>query len=594
MLEIIISTIILSESFESNFPPSGWVKLDLGTSSSDGWQRTTSKKRTGNYSAYVSYSPPNNMKNEWLITPAINLSSYTKAFLIFYEDQEWWGSYGLYHRIRISTTSQTDTSTFTIVKEMTPNNHQINGFSGDPVLVDISSFTGNSTVYIAFQYVGQDEDNWFIDDVQVFIPYDYDVKPLRIVNPKPFVGSGNILPTIRIINYGIQNVSNVPVRLKIKDHNNNLVYEQVLNVNSLNSFDSTTLSFPSFTGNNEKVYKLELITELANDQDRTNDTLRMNVYTYTTPQKPLFERFTNTSCGPCAIADPYMEQIYETYLYNIGFIVYHTWWPAPSDPFYVYNTSQNQLRTYYYGVNAVPWVWINGVVNGKANYTSWQSLVEQEMNYRKTPIIITFNIANSFVSSSGNGQISFNINQIGEMEDEIYKIRVAIVEDSIYYSAANGTNFHPMTFRTLIEDSFIPQTGQNITKTYNFTFKPDLSAPDNPDSVNFDKLVAVVFIQRDNDKSVWAVDVYKFETIDVVENVNDKNLFLLRGKIFLFNLNEQKVVNVRIFNVSGRLVIDKSFDIKNKLEYTPKLNKGIYIYNVEIGGRKWEGKLLYY
>ncbi len=195
MLEILFSTVILSESFESGFPPSGWLKLDLGTSSSDGWQRTTSKKRTGSYSAYVNYAPANNIKNEWLITPAINLSSYPKAFLIFYEDQEWWGQYGLYHRIRVSTTSQTDTSIFTIVREMTPNNHQINGFSGDPVIVDISSFVGNSTVYIAFQYVGQNEDNWFIDDVQVFIPYDYDVKPLRIVNPKPFVGSNNIIPS---------------------------------------------------------------------------------------------------------------------------------------------------------------------------------------------------------------------------------------------------------------------------------------------------------------------------------------------------------------------------------------------------------------
>ncbi len=362
----------------------------------------------------------------------------------------------------------------------------------------------------------------------------------------------------------------------------------------LNSFDSTTLSFPSFAGNNEKIYKLELITELADDQDRTNDTLRMNVYTYTTPQKPLFERFTNTSCVPCAAADPYMHQIYETYLYNIGFIVYHTWWPSQNDPFYVYNIPQNQARTYYYDVNGVPWVWINGVVDASFQYLNWQNLVEAEMNYRKTPIIITFNSANSYVGSSGNGQISFNINQIGEMEDEIYKIRVAIVEDSIYYSAENGTNFHLMTFRTLIEDSLIPQTGQNITKTYNFTFKPDLSVPDNPDSVNFDKLVAVVFIQRDSDKSVWAVDVYKFETMEVVEGGNDKNLFSLKEKRFLFNLSERKIVNVKIYNVSGSLVIDKSFDVKGKFEWMPDLNKGIYIYKVEIGGKKWEGKLLYY
>ncbi|MCS7244825.1 MAG: choice-of-anchor J domain-containing protein [candidate division WOR-3 bacterium] len=592
MIYILLSNIIFSESFEGgSFPPTGWVKLDLGTSNSDGWQRTTSKKRSGNYSAYVSYQPSANTKNEWLITPAINLSNYTKAFLIFYEDENWWFSYGGVHRIRISTTSQTDTNSFVIVREMTPANHSITGFSGDPVMVDISSFVGNSTVYIAFQYQGKDRDDWFIDDVRVFVPYHYDVKPVKILNPKPFVGSNIILPNVQIMNYGVNNLTNIPVRLIIRDFNNNIVYNEIKYVNSLNSFEYSNVSFPQFTGLNNKIYKLEVITELQNDQDRSNDTIRMNAYTYITSQKPLFERFTNTSCGPCGPADNYMHQIYQTYLYNVGIVVYHTWWPSSSDPMYVYNTSQNQQRTNYYSVNAVPWAWINGTVNASSSYTQWMNLVNSEMNYRKTPILFAFDNTNSYVSLSGNGQIAFHINQVGEMESGNYKIRIAILEDSIYYSAANGTQFHPMTFRHLIEDNFSPSTNQNIYKTYTFTFRPDKAPPDNIDSVNVDKMVAVVFIQRDDDKSVWAVDVYKFVNVNVSEDKKDSN-FYLKGNSFILIGNN--LANLKIYDVSGKLLIDRSFNLKGKIEFIPKLKRGLYIYKAEIGSKTWEGKFLYY
>lgn len=47
---IISAGLILSQDFEGAFPPSGWVKLDLGASSSDGWRRASYKARSGVYS----------------------------------------------------------------------------------------------------------------------------------------------------------------------------------------------------------------------------------------------------------------------------------------------------------------------------------------------------------------------------------------------------------------------------------------------------------------------------------------------------------------------------------------------------------------
>ncbi len=609
MLSLLVSSgFVFQEDFEGAFPPSGWVVLDHGDATGDSWEKSNRKARSGTYSALVDYTPASNMKNEWLVTPAVDLSGATHALLMFYEDENYWPSYGDLHEILVSTTSQTDTTTFTSVLQMSPNNHAIRGFGGPPVIVDISPFAGNSTVYIAFRYRGQDEDNWYIDDVSVYVPYDYDVRPLSIVEPSEYT-SPNFTPRVKVQNYGNNTITSLPVRFILKDPSGSVVYNQQVSASvNLDFLDTATITFPAFNGSADLYYEYNIITELASDMNRANDTVRGYLFTYSTPMMVLFERFTQHNCGPCAAADPYQLNIYRTHLsgdqYTIGMITYHAWWPGSNnDPFYKYDTMPQRQRILYYGVTGVPDLWLNGVVNG-GYWTGWSSKVGAEESYRKTPLSFTVDtdISKTFVREDATGitgKLTLTVNQNNPMLSKAYRLRVVIVQDSVYYNAPNGTDFHIMKFRHWIDTSFTASSAGSTT-TYQFDFfLPNPTWSSDP-GLDVNHLAAVFFVQSDEDHKVWGVGTFNFRN-SVGVGVAEKNpgksaagvrLLVRNAELNILSQGEREV-DVSIFSTSGRKVFGGRFLVNGKKSISPDLPEGVYFYVVRAGDRSWYGKLLY-
>ncbi|MFQ5335492.1 MAG: hypothetical protein ACE5DN_05400, partial [Flavobacteriales bacterium] len=69
----------------------------------------------------------------------------------------------------------------------------------------------------------------------------------------------------------------------------------------------------------------------------------------------LFEHYTNDGCNPCAQQNPvFINTILPFNKGRIHVISHHTWWPDANDPMYTYNTSGNDDRINYYGVNGTP------------------------------------------------------------------------------------------------------------------------------------------------------------------------------------------------------------------------------------------------
>ena len=490
---------------------------------------------------------------------------------------------------------------------MTPSNHNINGFDGDPVVIDLSSYAGNSTVYIAFRYTGHDADNWYIDDVEVYAPFDNDVRPVALLNPD--YQSTAFTPVVRIQNYGLNSVSNVPVRLILQDPYGNEVYNNTSTFSgTLNVMDTASVTFPDFTPDNHNYYAYTIITEMGTDENPSNDTITGYIYGYDKPMMVLFERFTQHNCGPCAAADPYQLSIYQSHVdsngYHIGMITYQGWWPGGNnDPFYRYDTLPQRQRIQYYHVSGVPWVYINGVVNAQYYYTQWASHVSAEEDYRKTPMefIVDSSISATYLyqdSMGIHGQITFTIHQMGAMVPKSYRLRVVIVQDSVYYNAPNNTNFHVMKFRHWIDTSYVPtDTGGTTTYTLDF-FLPNPTWSTDP-GLDILHTVAVMFVQSDDDHRVWGVDTYSFsgsvdereysgtpaENILKVENIHNG----LR-----FTAPERMDALLRIFDVRGRLLMEEHLRINGEFIFRTTLPEGVYIYEIEAGGRRWHGKLLQY
>ena len=161
------NTDYMTEGFEIFWPPEGWTRLHLGDPLNYGWGRTSSVSHSGTYSARCGNGPLL-LRDEWLVTVALNFSTLGAPTLEWYEQSDNWVLAGDHHGIYVSTTVQDDPAAFTLVLDMTPADHTPPGFGGDPMALDLSAFAGEPTVYIAYRYTGSSNEVWYIDDVRLY------------------------------------------------------------------------------------------------------------------------------------------------------------------------------------------------------------------------------------------------------------------------------------------------------------------------------------------------------------------------------------------------------------------------------------------
>ncbi len=162
------------EGFEgATFPPVGWTSFrgTNGLGLLQDWKITTAagtfatglKAATVRYEAVTGVIEP---FEDWLVTPQVAITA-TNALLTFSDRQFYTTAYGTTYEVRVSTTSQTDHSSFTSVSLRTEANLSTPAF--EPESINLSAYIGQS-VYIAFVMIQNDGDNWYIDDVAFSTP----------------------------------------------------------------------------------------------------------------------------------------------------------------------------------------------------------------------------------------------------------------------------------------------------------------------------------------------------------------------------------------------------------------------------------------
>ncbi|WCL81845.1 choice-of-anchor J domain-containing protein [Saprospira sp. CCB-QB6] len=152
----------LIEDFEGSVPPTGWAIFDNGIGTAQSWQASTSSN-TGAQAAYVRFeSVTGGNAVDWMVTPLVNISAGASS-MVFYQRQLLSTDYGTVYTIRVSTTSQTDTTTFTTIDTQVETDF---GTTYAPKTVDLSAYVGQS-IYVAFVMEQNDGDNWYIDDLSI-------------------------------------------------------------------------------------------------------------------------------------------------------------------------------------------------------------------------------------------------------------------------------------------------------------------------------------------------------------------------------------------------------------------------------------------
>jgi len=175
-------------------------------------------------------------------------------------------------------------------------------------------------------------------------------------------------------------------------------------------------------------------------------------------------------------------------------IRYHGWWPGSSDPFYLYNVSENRARITYMGIDYAPHFWIDGSVDGEANRFAWESMLLNEYD-NWSPLAM--NITGSYDPDTRSGD--FNVHIFAEMDPGASntKLRIALVENDIIWHAPNNATLHDQTFRDMIPNAqgYGISMNQGDELDYSNTFTaPSPLIPEN--------CMLVAFVQSDLNKNI--------------------------------------------------------------------------------------------
>jgi len=185
----------------------------------------------------------------------------------------------------------------------------------------------------------------------------------------------------------------------------------------------------------------------------------------------LFEEGTNTSCGPCASANPIIHNVLEYFDEQVAAVKYHVWWPSASDPFYQHNPQPVRNRIQYYGISGVPDVVVDGS-NGPSpsNYNAMVSAINTRLAI-PSPLIIECDGTVTGTTIDVDIDVTVETPQAGSN----FRLFVALIENYIEYQAANGEDEHYYTFRWFSNNSANP-AGEVIdlstagTEHFDYTF----------------------------------------------------------------------------------------------------------------------------
>ncbi len=186
----------------------------------------------------------------------------------------------------------------------------------------------------------------------------------------------------------------------------------------------------------------------------------------------LNERFTSSTCVPCANANPILEAFLNSSdPLKIVNVSYHMNWPAPgNDPMYLINPGDNNARRTLYGVNAIPDWFMDGAEVGTST-----SALQNAFNAR-TDVISPVTLIVSETVNGDMATVKADIYCEGYMNNPNVTVQFAVLEKVIYYNGPNGeTNFTHVMRKLLPSSSGTQLTllpGDHVFLEYTYTMDP--------------------------------------------------------------------------------------------------------------------------
>ncbi|HMQ70329.1 MAG TPA: Omp28-related outer membrane protein [Ignavibacteria bacterium] len=201
----------------------------------------------------------------------------------------------------------------------------------------------------------------------------------------------------------------------------------------------------------------------------------------------LVERFTSSTCYPCALANPTLDAFIQNADPNrLTNISYHMNWPAPgNDPMYLINPNDNNARRTLYGVNSIPDWFFDGVINVGTSQSDLQNAYNQ-----RTDILSPVSLVVSENTSGNQVTVKADVYCEGFLSNPNATLQFAVVEKVVYYNGTNGETSYTYVLRRFLPNAsgtlltLLP--GDKVTQEFTYTMDPAW----NPDLIE-----TLVFVQ---------------------------------------------------------------------------------------------------
>ena len=316
-------TSIISQDFESGALPAGWSRSQ--TAGSDGWEFGINTALQSQYypiPAHTKFAAANDddcnctANADYLITPVMNLTTYTSVLLDFEYQQP--GNYGSTGHIRVTTNGGTNWSLVSTVATSA---------TWVPVTINLSAYAGMNNVQVGFHHNdnGQWADGFAIDDVEIYAPMALD-GALDQITMNDFLATGSSNVTGVIQNLGANTITSLDLHYNI---NGGSTYTQ--NLTGLSIATAATYNFTHSTPANlatAGLYTINVWFDNVNggtDGNAANNSLSkdVSVLSQIPAKNAILEDHTGAWCQFCPDGTVQMGTVLNNHANAIGVAVHN-------------------------------------------------------------------------------------------------------------------------------------------------------------------------------------------------------------------------------------------------------------------------------
>jgi len=258
-------------------------------------------------------------------------------------------------------------------------------------------------------------------------------------------------------------------------------------------------------------------------------------------------------------------------------------------------------------VYVVPWLYFDGNKHGTSLYSAWESIIVERMDQ---PAPVTITMWGNYTQARGSGTIYARFRN-DSTEAIVGRVIFVITEDSIYYEAWNGDNWHNHVARDYLPTQYGEivniSAGDSVDVSQPFT----IHAGWNTDRCNIITWIQNDVMQLDSTKEIWQGGIMKVTELAGIEteSISDHLPSMVttipnpctEGTAFLFYLPQGVEYSITLFDVMGRQIRrlhGVSYGYQESVKWDRKddkggtVNAGIYLYRFASPVLNTTGKLV--